>query len=187
MNAQLSIAAAYGSAMRASSRCTLAPTRCGARAAVAFHSTTAASTSSSSSSPPSAPTAAPAGPAAPKRQAAEEKGHPKPIRPYSQLQRNVLALYRKAYRLIRTKPEETQYHFLLYLRHAFKHPSQGGSVSKRDFSAIEHLLRKGERMVDQIFADRGVRDVHLPKYVIDEVLAEQARRTREREQADAGS
>ncbi|KAK0530450.1 hypothetical protein OC842_003919 [Tilletia horrida] len=121
------------------------------------------------------------------RQAAEEKGHPKPIRPYSQLQRNVFALYRKAYRLIRTKPEDTQYHFLLYLRHAFKHPVHGGgAVSKRDFGAIEHLLRKGERTVEQVFADRGVRAVHLPGYVIEEVRREQEERERRRKEEKEG-
>ncbi|KAE8219908.1 hypothetical protein CF319_g6479 [Tilletia indica] len=119
----------------------------------------------------------------PSHEKAEEQGHPKPKRPYSQLQKSVFALYRRAYRLIRTKPEETQFHFLLYLRHAFKHPSQGGSIGRRDFSAIEHLLRRGERMVDQVFAEKGVKDVHLPGYVIEEVKREQERRAREIEEA----
>ncbi|KAE8265076.1 hypothetical protein A4X09_0g6777 [Tilletia walkeri] len=119
----------------------------------------------------------------PSHEKAEEQGHPKPKRPYSQLQKSVFALYRRAYRLIRTKPEETQFHFLLYLRHAFKQPSQGGSIGRRDFSAIEHLLRRGERMVDQVFAEKGVKDVHLPGYVIEEVKREQERRAREIEEA----
>ncbi|KAK0568919.1 hypothetical protein OC861_001446 [Tilletia horrida] len=92
---------------------------------------------------------------------AEEKGHPKPVRTYSQLQRNVLALYRKAYRLIRTKPE-------------------GGGVSRKDFSAIEFLLRKGERTVEQVFGDPGVRDVHLPRAVIEEENQRQEVLARER-------
>ncbi|CAD6896416.1 unnamed protein product [Tilletia laevis] len=141
---------------------------------------------SSAEQPTPTPTPAPAPAPAPAREQAEEQGHPKPKRPYSQLQRNVFALYRKAYRLIRTKPEDTQYHFLLYLRHAFKHPSQGGAVGRRDFSAIEHLLRRGERMVEQVFGDVGVRDVHLPGYVIEEVQREQARRASEKEEEAQG-
>lgn len=53
--------------------------------------------------------------------------------------------------------------FLLYLRHAFRHPSLGGGLRKRDFSAIEYMLRRGERMVSEVFEDVGVKRVGLPR------------------------
>ncbi|CAO1613044.1 unnamed protein product [Sympodiomycopsis kandeliae] len=77
-------------------------------------------------------------------------------------QRQVFALYRKGLRAIRHKPEESQPSFLLYLRHAFKSPSGGGGLSKRQFSAIEYMIRRGTKMVDEIFVEKGVKKINVP-------------------------
>ncbi|PWN42653.1 hypothetical protein IE81DRAFT_276958, partial [Ceraceosorus guamensis] len=81
---------------------------------------------------------------------------------YTQSQRDVLALYRRGLRAIRGKPQPAQPHFVTYLRHAFRAPSQGGGVKRRDFAAIDYLMRKGRKMVEDVFESSGVKDIHLP-------------------------
>ncbi|EPQ29194.1 uncharacterized protein PFL1_03481 [Pseudozyma flocculosa PF-1] len=77
-------------------------------------------------------------------------------------QKEVLALYRKGLRCIRTKPVETRYNFTLYLRHFFRHPDMGGGLTRRDISAIEYMMRRGRRLVEDTFEPPGIRDVSLP-------------------------
>lgn len=58
--------------------------------------------------------------------------------------------------------QATRPNFHAYLRHAFRHPSMGGGVRARDFSAIDYLMRRGTRMMEDVFESRGVKDIGLP-------------------------
>ncbi|KAL4797364.1 complex 1 protein-domain-containing protein [Aspergillus venezuelensis] len=73
----------------------------------------------------------------------------------SGLQREVLSLYRKCLREVRRKPVESQNNFKNYARTEFnKHIS----ISKKDFSAIEYLLRKGSRQLE-MYSSPGIRNI----------------------------
>ncbi|KAK1783650.1 hypothetical protein QBC45DRAFT_474261 [Copromyces sp. CBS 386.78] len=63
----------------------------------------------------------------------------------SGLQKEVLGLYRKCLRECRKKPEATRAHFKAFARTEFE---KNIKVDKRDFSAIEFLLRKGSRQLE---------------------------------------
>ncbi|VDC00755.1 unnamed protein product [Peniophora sp. CBMAI 1063] len=76
----------------------------------------------------------------------------------SGLQREVLALYRKALRMTRTKPPTTRPKFELFVRHAFR--TSASSVSPRELTTIEYLLRRGGRQLE-MFESADVRDVTL--------------------------
>ncbi|TDZ26663.1 Succinate dehydrogenase assembly factor 1 [Colletotrichum orbiculare MAFF 240422] len=69
----------------------------------------------------------------------------------SGLQREVLALYRQCLREIRKKPETTQPHFKTEFEKYI-------AVDKRDFSVVEHLLRKGRRQLET-FSSPSIKDV----------------------------
>lgn len=71
------------------------------------------------------------------------------------LQKEVLALYRRALRMVNTKPPAVRPKFALFVRYTFK--AQATSVSPRDYAAIEHLLRRGRRQVE-MYEDSKVRD-----------------------------
>ncbi|KAI0648055.1 hypothetical protein C8Q79DRAFT_953397 [Trametes meyenii] len=73
----------------------------------------------------------------------------------SGLQRDVLALYRRALRMVRTKPPAAQPKFRLFVRYSFK--TQASAISPRDISTIEHLLRRGTRQIE-MYEDSNVRD-----------------------------
>lgn len=64
----------------------------------------------------------------------------------SGLQRDVLSLYRSCLRAARAKPRETQPQFQTFARREFEHHLH---LDKKDFSAIEFLLRKGNRQLEQ--------------------------------------
>jgi len=64
----------------------------------------------------------------------------------SGLQREVLALYRRALRMVRTKPPETRDKFRLYVKYQFK--TQAANIRPRDLTTIEYLLRKGGRQLE---------------------------------------
>ncbi|CAL5867727.1 uncharacterized protein PFLUO_LOCUS1946 [Penicillium psychrofluorescens] len=78
----------------------------------------------------------------------------------SGLQREVLSLYRQCLREIRKKPttehtQESRANFKAYARAEFqKHLS----VNKKDFGAIEYLLRKGQRQLE-LYAAPGIRNI----------------------------
>ncbi|CRK14077.1 Succinate dehydrogenase assembly factor 1 like protein [Verticillium longisporum] len=73
----------------------------------------------------------------------------------SGLQREVLSLYRQCLRGIRSKPEDKKQHFQSFARAEFqKHLA----VDKRDFAAIEFLLRKGRRQVE-VYSSPGIKDI----------------------------
>ncbi|PCD22729.1 hypothetical protein FGRA07_04099 [Fusarium graminearum] len=63
----------------------------------------------------------------------------------SGLQKEVLALYRNCLRETRKKPQATRPHFESYARNEF---ARNLSIDKRDFAAIEFLLRKGRRQLE---------------------------------------
>ncbi|KAH9891649.1 hypothetical protein C8Q73DRAFT_81518 [Cubamyces lactineus] len=73
----------------------------------------------------------------------------------SGLQREVLSLYRRALRMVNTKPPAAQPKFRLFVRYSFK--TQAAAVSPRDVSTIEHLLRRGRRQIE-MYEDPKVRD-----------------------------
>ncbi|KIY46508.1 hypothetical protein FISHEDRAFT_75534 [Fistulina hepatica ATCC 64428] len=82
----------------------------------------------------------------------------------SGLQKDVLALYRRALRMARTKPVSAQPKFTLFVRYTFRTTSS--SVSARDLTAIEHLLRKGKRQL-AVYEDPAVKDCWVSKEMYD--------------------
>ncbi|KAI6044809.1 hypothetical protein EDC04DRAFT_2560824 [Pisolithus marmoratus] len=76
----------------------------------------------------------------------------------SGLQREVLALYRRALRMVRTKPLHAQDRFSLFVRYTFH--VQASAVSPRKVSAIEHLLRRGRRQIE-LYENPSIRDCHI--------------------------
>ncbi|OBZ71327.1 Succinate dehydrogenase assembly factor 1A, mitochondrial [Grifola frondosa] len=73
----------------------------------------------------------------------------------SGLQKEVIALYRRALRMVNTKPTHAQPKFSLFVRYTFR--TQAASVSSREVAAIEHMLRRGRRQVE-MYEDGNVRD-----------------------------
>ncbi|KAK8165758.1 complex 1 protein-domain-containing protein [Phyllosticta citribraziliensis] len=74
----------------------------------------------------------------------------------SGLQRDVLSLYRNCLRAARKKPEDTRRNWKAFAREEFE---KNMSIGKRDFGAIEYMLRKGHRQLE-IYEDQGIRDIH---------------------------
>lgn len=81
----------------------------------------------------------------------------------SGLQKDVLALYRRAIRMVNTKPPPTRPKFLLLVRYTFR--VNASSVSPRDVSAIEHLMRKGTRQLE-MYENLGVKDCWLSEEML---------------------
>ncbi|KAL7936875.1 hypothetical protein V8C35DRAFT_277384 [Trichoderma chlorosporum] len=75
----------------------------------------------------------------------------------SGLQKEVLALYRQCLRECRKKPQSTRAHFEKFVRDEF---SRNVAIEKRDFAAIEFLLRKGHRQLD-VYSSPGIKDIRL--------------------------
>ncbi|BCR84987.1 succinate dehydrogenase assembly factor 1 [Aspergillus chevalieri] len=73
----------------------------------------------------------------------------------SGLQRDVLSLYRKCLREIRRKPVESRDNFRTYARAEFQ---KNILVGKKDFTAIEYLLRKGHRQLE-MYSSPGIRNI----------------------------
>ncbi|KAK1769976.1 complex 1 protein-domain-containing protein [Phialemonium atrogriseum] len=73
----------------------------------------------------------------------------------SGLQREVLALYRQCLRESRKKPRDTRGHFESFARSEFE---KNIHIDKRDFAAIEFLVRKGRRQLD-VYASPGIKDI----------------------------
>ncbi|KXH50828.1 hypothetical protein CSIM01_01677 [Colletotrichum simmondsii] len=84
----------------------------------------------------------------------------------SGLQREVLALYRQCIREIRKKPEASLCTSFLMCRSAQHHTDQHNrteferyiTVDKRDFSVVEHLLRKGRRQLET-YSSPSIKDI----------------------------
>ncbi|KAK1253679.1 hypothetical protein MKX07_001756 [Trichoderma sp. CBMAI-0711] len=75
----------------------------------------------------------------------------------SGLQKEVLALYRQCLRECRKKPQDTRAHFEKFVRAEF---SRNITIEKRDFAAIEFLLRKGHRQLD-VYSSPGIKDIRF--------------------------
>ncbi|KAK7469240.1 hypothetical protein VKT23_003727 [Stygiomarasmius scandens] len=73
----------------------------------------------------------------------------------SGLQKDVLNLYRRALRMVKTKPVSSQHKFSLFVRYTFR--TNASSVSPRNVSAIEHLLRKGKKQLE-LYEEPSVKD-----------------------------
>ncbi|KAJ7600710.1 hypothetical protein C8J56DRAFT_847282 [Mycena floridula] len=73
----------------------------------------------------------------------------------SGLQQEVLNLYRRALRMAQRKPQSTRAKFDLLVRYTFR--QRASSVSARDVSAIEHLMRTGKRKIE-MYEDPSVKD-----------------------------
>lgn len=57
--------------------------------------------------------------------------------------------------MVATKPEPARHKFLLFVRYSFR--TSASSVSPRNVSVVEHLLRKGRRQIE-MYEDPAVRD-----------------------------
>ncbi|KAM0341012.1 hypothetical protein ACHAPU_010244 [Fusarium lateritium] len=94
----------------------------------------------------------------------------------SGLQREVLTLYRNCLRESRKKPQATRPHFESFARRVASKPRhlsdqysnsnahyrnefrRNLTIDKRDFAAIEFLLRKGRRQLES-YASPGIKDI----------------------------
>ncbi|CBQ68843.1 conserved hypothetical protein [Sporisorium reilianum SRZ2] len=86
-----------------------------------------------------------------------------PAKKLTQSQKEILALYRRGLRMIKTKEQEHRRDFTIYLRYFFKHPSWGGGLRRRDFSQIEYMQRKTARLLETTFEPKSVKHINLPK------------------------
>lgn len=84
---------------------------------------------------------------------------PTKVRPQklSGLQRQVLSLYRLCLRAASEKPASTRPNFVSYIRREFR--KNQTSVDKKDFGAVEFLLRMGHRKLET-YMEAGVKDIH---------------------------
>ncbi|CAN6627591.1 succinate dehydrogenase assembly factor 1, mitochondrial [Trichomonascus vanleenenianus] len=73
----------------------------------------------------------------------------------SGLQKDVLHLYRQCIRTVYKKPKESQDNFRQLARSQFYHYR---TLPKKEFATIEHLLRKGRRMLE-LYENPNVRNV----------------------------
>ncbi|KAI9884956.1 MAG: hypothetical protein M1823_003232, partial [Watsoniomyces obsoletus] len=73
---------------------------------------------------------------------------------FSGLQRDVLSLYRQCLREAHKKPERSRVHFEQFARSEFH---KAGQLDKRDFAAIEYLLRKGRKQLE-LFSSPAITD-----------------------------
>ncbi|POY75382.1 hypothetical protein BMF94_1539 [Rhodotorula taiwanensis] len=78
------------------------------------------------------------------------------------LQRQVLHLYKRALQMVAAKPIPSRPSWYAFVSHQFRHPTVGGGLRKRDVAAIEHLLRRGNKMVDQ-YGQSSVTAISLPE------------------------
>ncbi|KAI8591714.1 hypothetical protein BDZ88DRAFT_410472 [Geranomyces variabilis] len=72
------------------------------------------------------------------------------------LQRDVSDLYRALLRAVRRKPEEARPHFYQHIKGQFRRDA--ASISAREISTIEYMLRRGRRQLE-LLQDEGVVDV----------------------------
>ncbi|PHH78768.1 hypothetical protein CDD82_2863 [Ophiocordyceps australis] len=73
----------------------------------------------------------------------------------SGLQKEVLSLYRQCLRESRKKPPSSRTRFESFVRAEF---ARNLSMDKRDFAAIEFLLRKGRRQLS-VYAAPNIKDI----------------------------
>ncbi|KAF2456716.1 complex 1 protein-domain-containing protein [Lineolata rhizophorae] len=73
----------------------------------------------------------------------------------SGLQRDVLSLYRACLRAARKKPADTRANFIEFARREFR---ANASIDRKNFAAIEFMLRKGQRQLE-ICSSPGIRNI----------------------------
>lgn len=73
----------------------------------------------------------------------------------SGLQKDVLSLYRRCLRATRQKPSASQPNFYRFARHEFE---RNLHVDRKDFSAVEFMIRKGEKQLE-MYKGRGITNV----------------------------
>ncbi|KAJ9164782.1 hypothetical protein NKR19_g996 [Coniochaeta hoffmannii] len=73
----------------------------------------------------------------------------------SGLQREVLSLYRSCLRASRKKPADTRPHFESFARAEFEKNIQ---INKKDFAAIEFLVRRGRRALE-MYSSPSIKDI----------------------------
>lgn len=74
---------------------------------------------------------------------------------FSGLQREVLSLYRSCIRAAYNKPIEYRQHWVGYVHEEFE---KGRGIPRRDFGAIEYLLRTGRRRYE-MYKSPDIKDV----------------------------
>ncbi|ODQ51775.1 hypothetical protein SAICODRAFT_59404 [Saitoella complicata NRRL Y-17804] len=74
---------------------------------------------------------------------------------YSGIQLDVLHLYRACFRAVRSKPVDAQPHFKHFIRSEFQ---KNMGLSKKDFSTVEFLVRKGNRQLE-MYRNPGIKDI----------------------------
>lgn len=66
-----------------------------------------------------------------------------------------MALYRHCLRASRKKPQETRCHFEEFARREFE---KSIGLDKKNFAAVEFLLRKGRRQLE-LYSAPGIKDI----------------------------
>ncbi|GAA5917166.1 hypothetical protein JCM6882_003277 [Rhodosporidiobolus microsporus] len=84
-----------------------------------------------------------------------------PPRRVTGLQRQVFAMYKRSLRMVQAKPLDSRPAWYAFVAHQFRHPSLGGGLKRKDVSAIEHLLRRGEKMLET-YESPTVKSVGVP-------------------------
>lgn len=65
--------------------------------------------------------------------------------------------------------QSSRHDFTLYLRHFFRHPNMGGGISVRNFTVIDYMMRRADRMFESMFENDSVKNIQLPPAVRDEM------------------
>ncbi len=73
----------------------------------------------------------------------------------SGLQKDVLSLYRRCLRAARLKPQDHRPNFYRFARHEFE---RNLGIDRKDFSAVEFMIRKGERQLE-MYSARNITNV----------------------------
>ncbi|WVQ63864.1 uncharacterized protein L199_002020 [Kwoniella botswanensis] len=99
----------------------------------------------------------------------------------SGLQQDVINLYRQGVRNAMSKTPESRPNFLLHLRYNFRHPQ----LRQRDYTAIEHQLRKMSRTLEMLSEPSTQRISISPEW--QQWWDDEVRRSRSRPSSSAGS
>ena len=79
--------------------------------------------------------------------------------------------------MVNSKPPSTRPKFLLLVRYTFR--TNASSISPRDVSAIEHLMRKGTRQLET-YENHGVKDCWMSEEMLGWDEMRKAHSTRQR-------
>ncbi|GAA6020599.1 hypothetical protein JCM10207_008681 [Rhodosporidiobolus poonsookiae] len=85
-----------------------------------------------------------------------------PPRRVTGLQRQIYHTYKRALEVVRSKPLETRPSWFAFVAHQFRAPELGGGLRRKDVQAIEHLLRRGDKMLET-YASPTVKNVAVPE------------------------